>query len=155
MIKQSLDLYIYYLNQVHYFDYYTGVQSYCPEDHVRRGNFPLRREYDERESMPYWLENLDYTDKINYEPVQKVEVQETKVLTLYVRKESEQKYRCVECQKLFRGEDFCLKHLRTKHSNLIEHVKAEVDYFNLYCKRVYFDPNGNEKRPERKVHDNR
>jgi hypothetical protein len=44
-VKKELDVYILYLYWVHYYDFYTGVESFGPEDHVRRGALPYRPEF--------------------------------------------------------------------------------------------------------------
>ncbi|KAI8836447.1 arsenite-resistance protein 2-domain-containing protein [Chytriomyces cf. hyalinus JEL632] len=49
----------------------------------------------------------------------------------------EEKYRCAECSKLFRGREFVKKHLRAKHDTVVEALKEEVTFYNNYVK----DPN--------------
>lgn len=64
----------------------------------------------------------------------KLETEEDNVVATYVQKESEGKYRCTECTKLFKGEEFVKKHVRLKHPNLLESVKADVDLFNTFVR---------------------
>ncbi len=136
-MKKELDLVILYLNQVHYYDYYTGFESFCPEDHTRRGNLPLRKSYEKahENTPPYWLANLTITARTTPSLVQEVEIQTNKELSLYIRKEDESKYRCTECQKLFRGDDFVRKHIKSKHGHLVDHVQNDVEFFNRFCSR--------------------
>ncbi|KAJ3231072.1 hypothetical protein HDU81_004062 [Chytriomyces hyalinus] len=60
-----------------------------------------------------------------------------KGLESLVSEVDEEKYRCAECSKLFRGREFVKKHLRAKHDGVVEALKEEVTFYNNYVK----DPN--------------
>jgi len=54
-----------------------------------------------------------------------------------IKQEDEKKYRCsvTKCGKLFMASEFVKKHLKLKHANLVEDIKAKVDedqYFQNY-----------------------
>ncbi|KAJ3021919.1 UNVERIFIED_CONTAM: hypothetical protein HDU68_009404 [Siphonaria sp. JEL0065] len=55
----------------------------------------------------------------------------------HVQEVDEEKFRCGQCSKLFRGKEFVAKHLKTKHPELVEAADLEVRFFNNYVK----DPN--------------
>ncbi|KAJ2993508.1 hypothetical protein HDV02_002272 [Globomyces sp. JEL0801] len=147
-IKKQLDYYILYLYLVHFYDYYSGVESTCPEDHSRRGALPSRKPLStlrEMSSKVFWLSKLDSRVKLRMGQYnlpdamvtfgfKDVELEQDKVVSLYIRKESESKYRCTECQKLFRGDDFVRKHIKSKHEQVISQVAIETEYFNNFCK---------------------
>lgn len=148
LVKKQLDLYIFYLNRVHFYDYYTGIESSSPEDHYRRGTLPIRKAYSPTDPAVnrkvYWITKLDSRVGLRqlktYDDVMQsmygfknLELEVDKTLSLYLRKESDAKFRCTECQKLFRGDDFVRKHIRSKHPNLIAHVAEEVEFFNNFC----------------------
>lgn len=162
--KKLLDLYILYLNRVHFYDYYTGVESTSPEDHMRRGGLPIRRKYLEPNSAKEssWEKKLDeriYLMKNEPDEIQRqalgykdVDLQVNLTTSLYIRKEAESKFRCTECQKLFRGDDFVRKHIKTKHTNLIAHIEEEVSLYNSYCReasKIEIKPSQPAKRQER------
>lgn len=52
---------------------------------------------------------------------------ERKELTLLYRKEAEERVRCLECGKLFMNEAFAEKHLRNKHSEALERIRAKFE----------------------------
>ena len=144
--KKHLDLVLLYLHLIHYFDYYTGCVSYSAEDHDRRGALPVRKAYapDGTTAQPSWATRLD--QRINRifvtEPSEEdvriygfrtMELSIEQQLSLYLRQEAESKFRCTECQKLFKGDTFVRKHIRTKHEAVVAHVAEEVNYFNNFC----------------------
>jgi hypothetical protein len=141
LVKKELDFWILYLHYVHFFDFYTGVESLSPEDHARRGALPMRYAYSADSKLSYQISRVDQmidmrmgnaSEKIaQYTKDATLETEKT--ISLYVRKETEGKYRCVECQKLFRGEDFVRKHIRSKHPELFEHVPFETAFFNCWA----------------------
>ncbi|KAJ3255001.1 Serrate RNA effector molecule [Boothiomyces macroporosus] len=146
-VKKQLDLYILYLHQVHFYDYYTGVESSSPENHLRRGSLPFRKPYSSVKDLPkktvFWMAKLDPRVAVRMDQVHEqisnlglkdVELQQDKTMTSYVRKEADSKFRCTECQKLFRGDDFVRKHIKTKHEHLIAHIPGEVEFFNNFAK---------------------
>ncbi len=104
----------------------------------------------ETKRPPFNVTRFQIDRKLNPQPAQDVEEMENKAMLIYIRKEADTKFRCTECQKLFRGDDFCRKHIRTKHPHLIEHVQGEVDFFNSFCERYLFEPKsfgGSSKGP--------
>lgn len=143
--KKNLDLILLYLHLVHHFDYYTGCVSYSPEDHDRHGALPVRKAYVPDNTVnPSWATRLDQRINMIFvkEPAEEdvktygfrtTELQTEQQLSLYIRQEAESKFRCTECQKLFKGDSFVRKHIKTKHEPLIAHIAEEVDFFNNFC----------------------
>ena len=60
-------------------------------------------------------------------------------MTKYIVKEADTKFRCSECQKLFRGDEFVRQHLRSKHPVLVENLEVEVNFFQTFCSKVHLD----------------
>ncbi|KAJ1560295.1 hypothetical protein HK405_007593 [Cladochytrium tenue] len=54
-----------------------------------------------------------------------------------IAKVDTEKFRCTDCSKLFRGEEFVLKHIKGKHPRLAEEISEEIEFFNAYVR----DPN--------------
>ena len=135
-VTKELDLLIVYLHKVHFFDYYFQLESTCPEDHTRRGGLTARKPFSKVQDPndpPYWLASLKVSHIITPTPSQNLDLRVDKELSLYIRKEAETKYRCTECQKLFRGDEFVRKHIKTKHMHLVDHLAVEVDFYNFFC----------------------
>jgi hypothetical protein len=144
--KKQLDLYILYLNRVHFYDFYTGCESNSPEDHRGRGGLPSRPKYISRGDLQKLSHDKQLSTRIalrtntpNLETkatlgYKDLESQIDISASLYIRKEGENKFRCIECQKLFRGDDFVRKHVKSKHEGVISHVEDEVLFFNEYVK---------------------
>jgi hypothetical protein len=135
--KKQLDIWILYLHFVHFFDYYTAIESLSPEDHSRRGALPMRYSYSPDSKLSYQLTRAQQwidqrvTKKSTFTKDPELEIE--KRLSIYIRKETEGKFRCTECQKLFRGEDFVRKHCRSKHEYLIDEVPLETQFFNNWA----------------------
>lgn len=53
-------------------------------------------------------------------------------LSDYVKKETDAKHRCTVCQKLFKGDEFVKKHLKTKHPETSSEITSETLLFNAY-----------------------
>ncbi|KAJ3392856.1 hypothetical protein HDU84_003340 [Entophlyctis sp. JEL0112] len=68
---------------------------------------------------------------------QEVEKYVDKKLDALVAEVDEEKFRCAECSKLFRGKEFVKKHLRGKHESLVTGFETEILFFNAYVR----DPN--------------
>ncbi|KAJ3046592.1 hypothetical protein HK097_000717, partial [Rhizophlyctis rosea] len=146
--KKALDLYIEYLRRVHTYDYYGGIESTSPEDHARRAATFLRRPASRDQIRKDWTDRLDERIQLRIQkPIdgeliwkrggKRVEdFVDQSVTREYVKKEGEGKYRCGSCEKLFRGEEFVRKHVRSKHSELAEAFKTEAVYFNNWVRDV-------------------
>lgn len=52
----------------------------------------------------------------------------------FTKEEEEGKYRCKDCNKLFSAQRFVVKHISTKHPQLVEQDIATANYFNEYVK---------------------
>ncbi|KAJ3198278.1 hypothetical protein HDU67_003532, partial [Dinochytrium kinnereticum] len=57
--------------------------------------------------------------------------------TKHVAKIEAEKYRCKDCSKLFRGEEFVKKHIRSKHPEVVKELRVGIDFYNAYVR----DPN--------------
>ncbi|KAJ3158093.1 hypothetical protein HDU86_003045 [Geranomyces michiganensis] len=142
--KRALDLFIFYLRKVHNYDYYGGVETSSPEDFARRSSLSLRR-------APVTRNNSTFCDKLDARIDVRINkpldgpaitkmggmLLETELevfLAKKVKKEAEGKFRCTECSKLFKGEEFVKKHIRAKHPEVIMPITKEVEFFNTYVR---------------------
>ncbi|RKO92251.1 hypothetical protein BDK51DRAFT_15847, partial [Blyttiomyces helicus] len=152
-VKKSLDLYIEYLRQVHTYDYYGGIEAASPEDLSRRTGTYLRQPTRAASSTTPtptpsrkdWTGKLDtrvqlrITKPIDGAEILKqggrsVEAAVDKALSGHVAKEGPGKYRCKECNKLFKGEEYVKKHLKAKHGTLATDAEAEATFFNCFMR---------------------
>ncbi|KND02501.1 uncharacterized protein SPPG_02960 [Spizellomyces punctatus DAOM BR117] len=146
-VKRSLDLYITYLRVVHNYDYYGGIESASPEDFARRSAVYLRRPPppEDKDIRKDWTDRLDLRVDLRIrKPIdgpeitklggKSLEVELDKYLSKHVKKESEGKYRCQECSKLFKGDEFVKKHIKSKHAEVCASTKQEVEFFNNYIR---------------------
>ncbi|KAI9336348.1 arsenite-resistance protein 2-domain-containing protein [Obelidium mucronatum] len=58
-------------------------------------------------------------------------------INTFVQEVDEEKFRCAQCSKLFRGREFVVKHVKSKHGDLADAAALEIEFFNNYVK----DPN--------------
>ncbi|KAI9342753.1 hypothetical protein DFJ73DRAFT_842247 [Zopfochytrium polystomum] len=165
MMKKRLDLHIEYLRRVHWYDYYSGIEAAGPEDFNRRTWVYLRRpippggvppetnlnkyaksdfqRLSERLDTRIVLRTLVLSDSWGGDDLLKLggkdpEAELNRQLAAkHIAKVDTEKYRCKDCSKLFRGEEFVQKHIKAKHPRLAEEVAAEVEFFNSYVR----DPN--------------
>ncbi|KAJ3176671.1 hypothetical protein HK101_010391, partial [Irineochytrium annulatum] len=164
--KLLLDCCIDYLRRVHWYDFYAGIESDGPEDFCRRVWLNLRKSNPAADAIPAgnakphqksdfqrFSERLDsrvVLRTIILEPgswggeeLEKIggknpELEIDRVLSSkHVSRIEQEKFRCRECTKLFRGDEFVRKHIRGKHPEVIGEIRAEVDFFNNYVR----DPN--------------
>lgn len=136
-----------YLNYVHNYDYFSGLETSSPEDHARnlisnrRGEIP-------RNAVDSWIINLDAQINYRIDPAaceslvlkrggKSMENQIEKRISTAVRNESDSKFRCLECQKLFKADEFVRKHVRTKHPSVVEEECESVSFFNNFCCDMY------------------
>ncbi|KAJ3397826.1 hypothetical protein HDU92_002498 [Lobulomyces angularis] len=146
-LKKSVDFYTVYLRRVHLFDYYSGCENSSPEDFLRRHvHFRTRAKTDHFADK--FLEKLDMKIQLRInkpfdgEDVVKMggrnfEEEAEKEADNNIIKESEAKFRCKVCQKLFKGEEFVKKHVRAKHQNLFDDLTLQIQFFNAFAR----DPN--------------
>jgi hypothetical protein len=133
-VKRTLDLYLEYLCRVHQYDYYTGMECASPQDFARRSPRSVRSSIPPPtppRSKDRFADRVDSRVSLRIEQPQSgpaiiqrggksLDVQIDKTISLFVRKESESKFRCTECQKLFKAVEFVRKHIRGKHPNIID-----------------------------------
>lgn len=131
--------------KVHQYDYYGGVETDSIEAFSRKVTLLLRpaveeslavvesgaNEIDSRIDLRINLKNLS-DEKITQLGGRSLSRVLDSFLASYVKKESETKYRCVECQKLFKGDEYVKKHLKTKHPELVKTITTDTVMFNSY-----------------------
>ncbi len=145
-IKKELDLHIEYLAAVHNYEYYSGLECNSQEDFARRRALFLRRTVapsvprDRKDTLAekidsrilFRIEQPTSGPMVTKRGGKSMDVQIDKTLSLYIRKESESKYRCIECQKLFKGDEFVRKHLKIKHESILQEEQESVLFFNNF-----------------------
>ena len=146
-------MHIHYLLTVHQYDYYGGVEAPSPEEFLHKLTLHFRRMPSESQfksqpgDIPKKLEvrvelrinrPLEGTDpsfvKLGGKSLERVV---DTFLSDYVKKETDAKHRCTVCQKLFKGDEFVKKHLKTKHPETSSDITSETLLFNAYM----LDPN--------------
>lgn len=162
-IKKALDLYIEYLHRVHLFCYYNASEAESTEDYDRKCPVLYRQspktpaaatttENDGSEKEPVETKdkiceridnkiNLRMNRPKNNEDIEKiggrnVDNEIDKYAIRNVVKDNEKRYRCKHCSKLFKGEEYVKKHIKTKHTDLIEPIIMEANYFNNYAQDI-------------------
>jgi hypothetical protein len=163
-IKKELDLYIEYLHRVHLFCYYNASEAESTEDYDRKCPVLHRQlpktpvaptsstengspEKEPVETKDKICERIDHkiTLRMNRpmssEDIEKiggrnVENEIDKCASRNVVKVDEGKYRCKLCSKLFKGESFVKKHIKSKHSESLEPIQEEVAFFNNYAQDI-------------------
>ncbi|KAL7420146.1 hypothetical protein Q5752_005112 [Cryptotrichosporon argae] len=58
----------------------------------------------------------------------------SKLAAPYIKKETADKYRCKQCDKLFRAPEFVIKHVASKHGELVSDKLEEVSLFNAFVR---------------------
>ncbi|KAI8835559.1 hypothetical protein BC829DRAFT_406320 [Chytridium lagenaria] len=150
--KLTLDILIEYLRRVHWYDFYSGVEADGPEDFCRRAWVHIRKafsgaeiEKDATNSRPshkksdyqHFSERLDSRVALRTLVLSPGSWGGEELEKLHVAKIESEKYRCKDCSKLFRGEEFVRKHIRSKHPEVVKELMVDVDFYNAYVR----DPN--------------
>lgn len=145
-MQKYLDLIIYYLMKVHQYDYYGGVETDSIETFCGKVTILYRPVGDESSTLESesFASDLDSRIEIrgNVQDLSDEKITQLggrslnrvldSFLASYVKKESETKFRCVECQKLFKGDEYVKKHLKTKHPELVKTITTDTVMFNAY-----------------------
>ena len=133
--------------KVHQYDYYGGVEAESIESFIRKVTIYLRpfgQDSSDKSDEESFVGNIDSRIKLKIESPSEDDDRVTQLggrsltrvldgfLASYVKKESETKHRCVECQKLFKGDDYVKKHLKTKHPELVKTITVDTMMFNAY-----------------------
>ena len=134
-------MYIIYLRRVHNFDYYSTTEYDSPEEFVLKCPIYLRKTSVGNESKTF-IEDLDsrinqrfHTPKIDSNDIER---KNKETIDSIIKLEEQEKYRCKECNKLFKGKEFITKHVFTKHidvlDNAVEDFKMIFAYSNDWGK---------------------
>ncbi|KAI8804089.1 hypothetical protein BJ742DRAFT_465431 [Cladochytrium replicatum] len=147
-LKRSLDLYIEYLRRVHLYDYYSGYEGNSPEDFSRRCPPSLRRQDPNSDLGPRdqrVKEQIDLKVRVRMNTAidgdditglggKTLTTEIEKASSEFITRVDEGKYRCKHCGKLFKGEQFVQKHLKVKHEDKFDTVKADLVFFNRFAR---------------------
>ncbi|PVU95232.1 hypothetical protein BB561_001966 [Smittium simulii] len=146
-MKKELDISIEYLRRVHFYCYYCGTISDNPQDFSRKcASHHYRKPYSASHSTSTatngWAKNNDSKNKLIIDPpsISEIHKQGGKSyedyideLKDYIKLKDKGRFRCVVCKKLFKGESFIIKHISTKHSNLVNNdIFSDIDFFNNF-----------------------
>ncbi|XP_062384612.1 serrate RNA effector molecule homolog [Sardina pilchardus] len=157
-LVKVLDRLLLYLRIVHSVDFYNACQhatehqmpSCCGSVHVRGPVPPNRvpsqhmlewqKKFEVKLRSLFWPRetlSVDEAGKLGRKhPFQEVE----KFLRANTRELDRDKWKCVLCEKKFKGPEFVRKHLLSRHGEQVEEVRKEAAFFNNFL----MDP----KRPD-------
>ncbi|CAK0829801.1 unnamed protein product [Prorocentrum cordatum] len=131
--EKKLDVQVTYLRRVHHFCFYSARWCEDAWDLDRNCGTVFLRGVAEEGEMPAdggWEEARERSiarviREARLEEVELCEAAKREVVPLcqqQTQKVAEGRYRCSQCQKLFRGPEFVEKHLRRAHAELFEEV---------------------------------
>lgn len=176
--ERKLDLQVLYLRYVHLFCYYCGTQYETDTDMLREcgllhHRLPLsethkteKEKETETETERKWAENLALRlASVLESPPKRTSVDEgergeKEFLTQCMSPEVDGKCRCratEDCKKLFKSDEFLLKHLRLKHADLLQEFVAKYkrnisfDTFRADPSKLSLSPSLFPKRKEMKA----
>jgi hypothetical protein len=139
--KERLDLQIMFLRTVHWVCYYSAYEASCPEELVRHcGDMVLR----DRENMGESDDLVLFDKKIQllidrgYRSLGLKLVSVDDKLLKYMEQLEEQKFKCTECGKLFKGPEFIIKHLGVKHEDIVNREKDGLVLLNKILELPHF-----------------
>lgn len=146
--KELLDLFIEYLKRVHWHVYYTcetyksfeelqiqagkvfrGTQNHSSSEDGKAWGRELEKKIDDK-----ILFDVKYTKESTGESAIDKKIEEFYDEKTF--KESDERYRCEICHKMFKAAKFVQKHLTVKHNDLIDKFKQEaydMQFLNNYC----------------------
>ncbi|KAJ1667678.1 hypothetical protein IW140_001264 [Coemansia sp. RSA 1813] len=151
VLRRELDLLLEYLRRVHFYCYYCGHTADNSEDFFRRcAKFHLRRALPQsRGPQPSgnWTRNLDNRNDVIIHPLEaerlfkeggkSLERETDKELDKHINQMDEGRYRCLTCNKLFKGDVFVRKHIRNKHPEAVPDVLVrEISFFNNFVREA-------------------
>lgn len=136
LVIKSLDLGIITLRRIFLYCYYCGAKTSCEEDlyrkcsivHWRRARDSPKRGTDTPAYSVTWARGVENRTKMvlsgtnnrilrhfNHASVEELQL---KGLRTCIKQEDTNKYRCIydNCNKLFKGEEYVVKHVRSKHA---------------------------------------
>lgn len=148
-VRRELDLMIEYLRRVHFYCYYCGHTAENAEDFGRRcAKQHLRRILPAgRTPQPSgnWTRNLDNRNDVIIHPLEgerldreggkSLDRETDRELDKHVNRLDEGRFRCMICNKLFKGDEFVRKHIRNKHPDKIpDTLVREISFFNNFVR---------------------
>ena len=125
-IHHQLDIFLLYLRKVHNACYYCGIICHSPLELLRQcGHIHLRSKgasenSDFLKSFDQKISNL--FSFFSREPPQIDNLIENRLVV----KVDDGKFRCSSCNKLFKGSDFVIKHIKLKHEDLKNLLELEI-----------------------------
>lgn len=137
----TLDAAVVYLRTVHNFCFYCGqgfscaaeLESKCGDLHLRQAGGD--RNYAERVSAV--TEFIRRLKEASSEAGEVTDEALDKHLTANeVIKVEEEKYRCAQCSKAFKGPEFVVKHLRLKHEDIVAKNTEDLAAFNVFLSKA-------------------
>ncbi|KAF9897921.1 hypothetical protein BX616_004759, partial [Lobosporangium transversale] len=159
--RRSLDLFIEYLRQVHFFCYYCGGDSDNAEEFTRKCSKHYRNPETKitNSKGAIWVKNLEQKLNLKLKPPTDEEIVKLggkslekgvlKFLQGKTQQDEPTKWRCKICTKPFRGEEFVHKHIRTKHPEEIKSVENNIQLFNNYILDPnHINPSAQQQQPQ-------
>ncbi|OMJ22943.1 Serrate RNA effector molecule-like protein [Smittium culicis] len=145
---KELDISIEYLRNVHFYCYYCASVSdniedfsrKCPKLHLRRVPRNNSTSYN---SGNNWMKSSDTKNKaiidkptiydINKQGGKLYEDSSIEHFKELIRPKDKGRFRCMVCEKLFKGDTFIRRHIINKHMSLVDNALiSEIDFFNNF-----------------------
>lgn len=138
--RLRLDLQIMFLRAVHWVCYYSAYEAACPEELARHcGDIVLRDDQIDADDLTVFDKKIQLLIDRGYRSLglSAVSVNE-RLLDKYCQQLEAERWKCAICAKLFKGADFLLKHLNTKHEDVVAQETADVASLNAIIELPHF-----------------
>lgn len=139
--KERLDLQIMFLRTVHWVCYYSAYEAACPEELSRHcGDLVLRDNEDvgNVEDLTLFDKKIQLLIDRGYRSLGLKAVTVEERLLKHMEQLEEQKFKCADCGKLFKGPEFVLKHLALKHEEIVTKEKDGLSMLNRILELPHF-----------------
>ena len=148
--KKRLDLLITYMRRVHFFCFYCGIQFETSNELIQRcGNIHIRKIHSMKsqayldgwirrheDTLQALLGNSDIFSKTLPNPIFNTKSIADELSALIFQVEAE-KFRCILCNKMFKGPEFVEKHIRLKHPERVQEIESAVNVYSNFTSDFY------------------
>lgn len=138
--RLRLDLQIMFLRIVHWVCYYSAYEAACAEELTRHcGDIVLRDHQIDADDLTVFDKKIQLLiDRGHYNLGLQLVSLNQRLTEKYCEQLEPERWRCKSCSKLFKGADFLLKHLSTKHEDLVQTETNDLDFLNSILRLPHF-----------------